>query len=165
MPHAPPAHVGSLLAPEPQTFEHAPQFVTDVCVSTHDVPHGDVPLGHAPTQPVGEHSAVGATHLTLQDPQFAGADRSASQPVAGSPSQSARPCAHVSGTHLPATHLAVAVSGSEHGMHAAEPQPNCGSLFFTHAPLHVVSSAAHPASARMIAAPSSTTAPLSSSTT
>ena len=72
-----------------------------------------------------------------QAPQFAtSADVFASQPVAGSPSQSEKPALQVV-EHAPALQDAAALTLGEHGVQAVLAQPTVGSSFETQLPLQV----------------------------
>jgi hypothetical protein len=55
--------------------------------------------GHAATQPVGAHNPAGGAHWTLHAVHVAGLLRSASQPSAGLPLQSAHPVSHAATAH------------------------------------------------------------------
>src|SRR5215471_14970703 len=75
--------------------------------------------GHDETQVPCEHSLlVVPAQFFVQLPQCAGVDRSISQPLLGSPSQSARPVAHATILHLSASHPNVVTFEPEHAAHA-----------------------------------------------
>jgi len=99
----------------------------------------------AATHPEGAHSGLPASQATLQLPQLTGLERSASQPLAGFPSQSAQPLSQESITQAPASHLATACT-VEQGVQSAALHPLRGSSGVTQTPLHTLEPAAHVAS-------------------
>jgi hypothetical protein len=88
MPHFPPAQVALPLAAVGQVFEHAPQSSSDVIRSTHWLPQSvgaapPHPVAHANPVPDGLQSGASDVHAALHEPQWAGSERSVSQPLAG----------------------------------------------------------------------------------
>lgn len=65
--------------------------------------------------PDGTHNGVPPLQTVAQPPQCAGSDRSASQPLDGMVSQSAKPVVHVN-EHAPEAQVALAFGGEGHGV-------------------------------------------------
>jgi hypothetical protein len=109
--HAPAAQTDVALVRAGQTLPHAPQLELSFVVERHTPPQADCPAGHALVQ-VPLAQTCPAAHRAPQRPQFVRSRaRSASQPLARSASQSARPCAHDT-SHKPLRHRATCVIGS-----------------------------------------------------
>ena len=101
-----------------QACPHPPQFATLVEVSAQAPAQS---VGAEPPQtltqpkesgvvPAGAHTGVAPRQPTPQLPQCAGCERSASQPFAGLPSQSAKPTAHAE-VHAPPAQAALECGG------------------------------------------------------
>jgi hypothetical protein len=81
---------------------HVMQFCAFVEVSTHEPLHSvgklfgqpDTQPNELPPSPPPLHTGVPPLHVVLQEPQCAGCERSASQPLSLLPSQLAKPGAH-----------------------------------------------------------------------
>jgi hypothetical protein len=105
--HAPAAQAASPLA-TPHARPHAPQWRGSAAVVTQVDAQRVAPAGQVVTQAPATH-AVMPTQARPQAPQCAALVRvSVSQPLWGSPSQSADPVAQV-GTHTPAAQVLVGV--------------------------------------------------------
>jgi len=117
--HAVAAHVALPFAGATQLMPQLPQFVGSLVASTHEAPQR---VGVGAEQPVEQappaHTGVAPTHARAQAPQVVAAARSASQPFAGSPSQSAKPGAHAK-PHVEPSHVANPLAGASHGVQLA----------------------------------------------
>jgi hypothetical protein len=116
-PHAPSAHVAVALGPAEQTRPHVPQLFTSVVASTHETippPLVQRMLGSGQSKRhIPEAHICPAGHAAPHAPQFIALDRvSASQPLVGSRSQSAKPAAHAPIPHVPIVHEAAAFIGA-----------------------------------------------------
>ncbi len=113
-PDTPFAHVGNACEALVDAA-HAPQLYGEAVRSTHRSVHcvrGDL---HEAAQPAGVQSSPTA-HAVEHPLQVWGLERSASQPSAGSPLQSAHPDSHDAIAHAPATHAVAAIAwGKSHG--------------------------------------------------
>jgi hypothetical protein len=123
-PQRPAAHVAEALAPAAQALPHRPQLATSLLVSAHvplvvqsvwpvahEVPHAP-PLQTCPVGHAWPHAPQSVRLVAVL----------VSQPVVGSPSQSAKPVAHAVRAHTPALHAPVAWAGAHawpHAPHAA----------------------------------------------
>jgi len=99
---------------------------------------------------------LGEPQRAPQRPQCAAPSSDASQPLLGSPSQSAKPAPHVA-PHTPATHVAVALARTGH---ALSQRPQCARLAptSTHAPPHSTAPPSQPTSAASMASSASSAA-------
>jgi hypothetical protein len=92
-----------------------PQWLTDVCGSSHDRPQRNCPVAqpdtHAPV--IAEHTGVAAEHALPHRPHDVVAVSDASQPLAALMSQSAKPMLQVI-PHVPIVHVAVELAASGH---------------------------------------------------
>ncbi|MFO0560349.1 MAG: hypothetical protein U0269_20195 [Polyangiales bacterium] len=117
-PQAPSAHVAAALGPAEQTRPHIPQLFTSVVASTHETipPLVQRMLGSGQSKRhVPAPHICPAGHALPHAPQFIGLDRvSASQPLVGSRSQSAKPASHAPIPHVPIVHEAAALAGAGH---------------------------------------------------
>ncbi len=78
---------------------HDPQWSASVMRSTQVVPQRvgvapPQPLAHANIVPLPEHTGVAAGQMRPHIPQFMPVERSVSQPLVASPSQSPQPSSH-----------------------------------------------------------------------
>jgi hypothetical protein len=92
------------------------------------------PLVHANPAPpaITEQSGVAPPHTVPHAPQLPGSERSVSQPLLESPSQSPKPATH-DVPHCTPSHVALAFGRVGQGMHVVAPH-DVTALFETHAP-------------------------------
>jgi hypothetical protein len=112
-----------LVAPA-QGLLQPPQCALDVSVFTQASLQGTSPPGQVETHPLGEQN-IPLWHCVPHEPQVCVRERSASQPLAGLPSQLSKPGAHSFGTQTPPAppHAAVFVFDSEQGVQSLALQP------------------------------------------
>jgi hypothetical protein len=134
IPHFDDAHVATAFFGVGHAFVQLPQCEGEELTSMHDDPHAVVDPGQETTQPPWPNAQnIPVVHLVAQLPHVSGSVRSASQPSAGSPLQSARPFVHVVGAQRPASsHFTEAAKGSEQRSQEVPPHPNAGSDASTH---------------------------------
>lgn len=106
-PHTPAAHVGAAWTAR-QGRSQAPQSLSVLVVSTQRVPHITAGATQAATQPVALQSGVAPLHVVAQAPQLVALESDASQPFAGSVSQSSQPAWQLAISHPLAPHRATA---------------------------------------------------------
>jgi hypothetical protein len=120
-PHAPPAQARTAFGTAGHALVHVPQWSTDDPSATSQPlaalpsqsakPALQAPTLHVPLRQAGL-ALAGAEHTVPQAPQARTEDaRSASQPFAGSPSQSANPVRHAPSPHTPEPQDAEALAG------------------------------------------------------
>ena len=114
-PQRPAAHVRSARAGSGHAMSQPPQWLTEVCVSSHDMPQRTCPAAqpetHAPV--IAEHTGVPPEHALPQRPHEEVAVSDASQPLAAPMSQSAKPMLQVI-PHVPIAQVAVELAASGH---------------------------------------------------
>jgi len=106
---------------------HDPQWLTLLVRSAHCLPHR---VGASPGHPLthwnapldGVQSGAAVPHAALHVPQWPGCDRSVSQPLPSSWSQSEKPATHDATAHAPPAHVA-APWAIEHAVHASAAHP------------------------------------------
>ena len=118
-PHVPAMHAGAALAKPGQTVPHIPQLLTSVAAAAHtlEAAQYEVPIGQtlAHTDPAQRKSAP---QTVPHAPQLALVLVGVSQPLAATPSQSAKPGLHAATAQRPAAQLAVALARVQMVPHA-----------------------------------------------
>ena len=117
-PQLPAAHVARPFIGTVHARSQAPQCCTSVCASTQLIAHRVLaiplhPLTHAYCPPASWQSGDGSMHRVPHRPQLPGEPRSASHPLPGFPSQSAKPALQVK-PQVPIAHVGVAFAGVAH---------------------------------------------------
>jgi len=157
--HAPPLHVAPIghSVPQPPQCDvlvlvstHAPSQNVSLLEQSHDEPV-HTPPEHS--QPLGQ-MLPHAPQLRLSVPS------SASQPVAGSPSQSAKPLAHTE-MQLPSSQATLVTLAPPVGHACPQPPQFCSSFEVSEQPVpqHVVPTQASPPAAAQLHAPSTQVSP------
>lgn len=121
-PQPPAVHVAVALAGAVQAIAQEPHAVGSVCTSTQRIPQR---VGRGSAQPEEHAKEPGAPpqrgvlpeHMRRHAPQSVAAERSVSQPLAGSVSQSSKPGSQVKVQVVP-SQPGVACAGLGHGVHA-----------------------------------------------
>ncbi len=98
MPQTPAVHVALPV----HGVEQPPHAKLDEYKLRQREPHRVAGGSQAATHPEAEHRGLAVSQVTLQLPHVAGLERSASQPLAGFPSQSAQPASHDAMAHASA---------------------------------------------------------------
>jgi hypothetical protein len=135
IPHAPAVQVARPLAGTGHAWPHIAQLAGSFCVLVHrplhSEPVAEQPVLHTGVAPELSQNGAALVQTVVHAPQCADVRRSASQPLAGSRSQSAKPGLHVNAHAVP-SHVAVALAGAAQGAHAL-PQV-ATELLVTHVP-------------------------------
>jgi hypothetical protein len=108
VPHAAEVHVATVPGGDGQTVPQTPQLAGSLDLSVHLLPHFASGSVQVAVHPVGPQTGVPPEHDVPQAPHVAALARSASQPFAGLPSQSAHPALQLTISQAPcALHCAV----------------------------------------------------------
>jgi hypothetical protein len=126
-------HVALPFAGAGQPAPQPPQLAGSLAVSTHEPPQGTGVGAVQPLEHVPPAHTAGAPQTRAHVPHVADAARSASQPLAVSPSQSAKPLAQLKPQLVP-SHVAIAPSGALHGAQLAPHDDS--EVFETHTSPH-----------------------------
>lgn len=122
-PHVPARQYDVLLGGVGHSLPHPPQFRTSVRGSMHSIEHlvlaGPLqPLTHRYAPATSWQSGIGSWQRVPHDPQVPGTSSRASQPLAASPSQSAKPALQAK-PQAPIAQVAVALLGTWQGLQRA----------------------------------------------
>src|SRR5258708_2900891 len=119
-----------------QTLPHTPQLVGDLNRSTHAPEQSREDAAQAAAHVPPEHFAVSFVHAVEQEPHVVGRLRSASQPLAASPSQFPHPGTQLPTAHAPAEQVICSTRAAAQGKseQLLGSQPYTGSSTLTQAP-------------------------------
>lgn len=133
--HVPRSHAVVPFAPA-QVIPQPPQWLLSACVSTQRPPHICCPAGHpvAHVRVVASHAGVAPVQRTPHAPQCSAEPSEASQPLLGSPSQSAKPSTHRSMAHRERSQRVTAFARAQRLSHA--PQCSTSVWIDTHCAPH-----------------------------